>query len=156
MLTYDLESWDKFYPECAPLFEEHLEIGELNPKMPLEIDVDAYARIDKAGLLQILVARDDGVMVGYCIFIISYSMVSKNILCGVQNLWFVTKEHRPGPGRVGRTLFLESIRFLKSKGVKNIYAHHWLRGESYRLGLFFETILGAQEIQHEYSLWIGD
>jgi len=143
------ESWQEFYPDCLPLFEEHdAEIGEQSSDMPLDPNVEGYAGLDKAGMLQILTARQDGKLIGYCIFVISQSLQSRKVIVGTQNLWFVTKEKRRG-GIAGR-LYLKSIALMRAKGVKNIYPHYYVRGDA-KLKRFFER-LGAKELQHEYSL----
>jgi hypothetical protein len=152
MTTYQVERWSEFYPDCLPLFAEHdLEVGECDPRMPLDPDVSTCEALDKAGVLQILTAREEGNLVGYCIFSIAHSLQSRKILCGTQSLYFVTKSHR---GILSLRLYDEAIRHLKARGVQNIYPHHYLRGDSPRLKKFFER-RGAVEVQHEYSLWIG-
>lgn len=148
------EKWSQFYPECLPLFEEHnSEIGESAENMPLDPDIETCEMLDHAGKLQILTARKGGDLVGYCTFVISRSLQSKNVLCATQSIYFVRKADRRGD--LGLRLYMESIRHLRAKGVKNIYPHHWLKGDSMLLKPFFER-LGAVEIEHVYSLWIGN
>lgn len=148
------EKWSNFYPDCLPLFEEHNgEIGESKDNMPLDPDIEACSALDGAGKLQILTARKADILVGYCTFFISNSLQSKNIVCATQGIYFVRKNERKGD--LGLRLYMESIRRLKSKGVKNIYPHHWMRGDSILLKPFFER-LGAIEVEHVYSLWIGN
>lgn len=148
------ERWSTFHPACLPLFKEHNEeIGEPEDRMPLDPDVDAIEALDKAGMLQILTARHSDDLLGYCTFVISKSLQSKNVLCATQSIYFVKKCERKGS--LGLRLYMESIRHLKTKGVKNIYPHHWLRGDSIALKPFFER-MGAIEVEHVYSLWIGE
>ncbi len=152
MIEITIESWDKFYPVCLPLFKEHeAEIGENN--MPLDVDVETCATMDKIGMALIVVAYKDGIMIGYCTFFLSKCLMSKNILIGTQGPYFVTKEERKTGA--GLKLYREAIKQMKEKGVKNIYPHHYLRGDSAKLGAYFEN-LGATLIQYEYSLWIGE
>lgn len=149
-----LEKWAKFYPDCLPLFaEHHAEIGEMEDRMPLDPDVNMCIKLDEAGLLQIVTFREENKLFGYCIFVIANSLQSKNVLCGTQSLYFLTKNSRHS--NIGMKLYTESIKYMKTRGVKNIYPHHWLRGDSPKLKAFFERI-NATEIEHVYSLWIGE
>lgn len=154
-MKIQLEKWDNFYPDCLPLFAEHkAEIGESADRMPVDPAIDKCAALDKAGMLQIITARDNsGTMSGYCIFVIDYSLESKDVLIGEQKLWFVTKSARHGG--LGIKLFMESIKLMKERGVKNIYPHRWMTVESKDLEKFFVG-LGAYELERIYSLWIGE
>lgn len=154
MIEITSDRWDQFYPACLPLFKEHNdEIGELNKNMPLDPDVATCKLLSDRNLSIIMVARKEGLMIGYCVFTLGNNLMSKNVLCGTQSIFFVTKEERKSG--VGLNLYREAIKYMKVRGVKNIYPHHWMRGDSPLLAKFFEH-LGAVEIQHEYSLWIGE
>ena len=154
MIEIKEERWSNFWPDCLPLLKEHNdEIGELNQNMPLDPDIDTIAALDKAGIVQIVTAREDAAMIGYCTFTLGNSLMSRKILCGTQSIYFVKESKRNTD--TWMRLYNESIKLMKAKGVKNIYPHHWLRGDSPRLGVFFRR-KGAIPIQSEYSLWIGE
>jgi len=147
------ESWAAFYPDCLSLFaEHHAEIVDEAYSTPLDPDIGACAAADKSGNVLILVARKETKMVGYAIFFISRNIMSKNVIIATQAPYFVTKDQRKYG--IGFKLYREAIKILKHRGVHILYPHHWLTGDSARLGSFFEH-LGAKEIQHEYSLNIG-
>ncbi len=148
-------TWAQFYPECMELAaQQYEEIGEDGKRMPLDPDADAFENLEKAGMLQILTARDDAKkMIGYCLFIISHNLLSRKILCATQCFFFVTKSARQS--KAGGGLYLEAIRLLKERGVKNIYPHYWTRGDGPMLKRFFEK-LGAVELEHAFSLWVGE
>ncbi len=149
-----VEKWADFYPECLPLMREHnAEVGESEERMPFDIDADTCAALETIGALLIVTARKDGKLIGYCGFTLGNSLLSKNVLCGTQGPFFVTKDERSSGA--GLSLYRHAFREMKQLGVKNVYPHHYLRGDSARLGEFFEH-LGAKPLQHEYSLWIGD
>lgn len=154
MISLQIEKFADFYPECLPLLAEHNgEIGESENNMPLDIDVDGYAQMCAVGMLQLMTARKDGKLIGYCVFTIGNSLLSKNVLCGTQGPFFVTKQER-ATGTALR-LYRESIKIMKQRGVKNVYPHHWMRGDSEKLGKYFEA-LGALPVERVYSLWIGE
>lgn len=150
-----VETWNELYPDCLPLFEEHkTEIGESSERMPLNLDIDKITALDNSGRLLIVAARDENKkLLGYLGFFIDTSLECKDLLVGVQTLWFVTKPARQGG--VGIKMYLEAIKQMKDLGVKNIYPHRWLTVDSSDLDRFFLK-LGAMPIEYEYSLWIGD
>lgn len=157
-MRIQVERWNKFYPDCLPLFAEHkAEIGESSERMPLDPDLTKCALLDKCDMTQIMTARDDaGHLVGYCIFVIDNSLESKDILIAEQKFWFVTKAARKGA--LGIRLFMNSLKLLEAKSVKNIYPHLWVTAkpeEIKALDKFF-TGLGAYELERIYSLKIGD
>lgn len=131
--------------------QHHDEIGE---KYTLEPDYETYEVMDKVGNLQIVGARIDGKLVGYCLFFICKNLSNRNMLVGTQNIWFVLKEYRQTMERIGHELMVTSIRLMKIKGVQRIYPHHW--GDSPALKRYFESKLGAQKLENGYVIVIGD
>jgi hypothetical protein len=129
-------------------------MGEVNDKIPIKPDIEACVRLEKAGLLLIVAARNDvGRMIGYCTFILSNDIMSKDILCGTQGPFFVTKSKRLGG--LGVRLYDYMIEKMKERGIKNIYPHHYLHGDSVKLSRYFVK-LGAVKTQLMYTLWIGN
>lgn len=155
-MRIEKENWDHFYPDCLPLFEEHeAEIGDSPDEMPLAPANTIWEALDKADMLQIITAREDTKLIGYCLFVLGPSLKSKHIICGEQKLWFVTKNRRKGG--LGLKLFLESIKYMKEKGVQQIYPHIWVAADPQiqtALRKFF-TKLGARKLEEQYSLRIG-
>jgi hypothetical protein len=153
MTIIQVETWQQFYPDCLPLMaEHHEEIVEDKERMPLDLDVDSCAAMDKAGNMLLLAARKEGKLVGYGIFLLSNSLMSKKVQCATQAPYFVKADERKNG--IGLKIYRNAIEILRNRGVKQLFPHHWLKGGGEKLGEFF-VHLGAHEIQHEYSLWIG-
>jgi Acetyltransferase (GNAT) family len=153
MTIIAVEKWDEFYPDCLPLFaEHHTEIVEDGERMPLDLNVEDCAYMNKNGLLFLLAARKEDKLVGYFTCTIGRSLMSRNVICATQAPYFVTESERSSG--LGLRLYREAIRLLREQGVHILFPHHWLKGGGEKLGEFF-VHLGARPIQHEYSLWIA-
>lgn len=152
MTTIQVEKWEQFYPDCLPLMiEHHAEIVDDKEHMPFDLDVQSCAVMDKTGTMLILAARKEGKLVGYGIFLINHSLMSKDVLCATQAPYFVTVDERKTG--IGLKIYRYAIQVLRSRGVHQLFPHHWLKGGGEKLGEFF-VHLGAVPIQHEYSLWL--
>ena len=82
--------WDEIYP----LFlEHHAEIGEIKD-LPLDPNCEAYKNLDALGMVRVYIAREEGKIIGYCVFFISQSMHYKQIKDAVQDIVFINKDHR--------------------------------------------------------------
>jgi hypothetical protein len=155
-ITYQVERWDDALCRDAGdlLRQHHDEVGEHDDTLGYDPDFDTARLLDQAGALQIITARKDGRMIGYCMFDIGTSLEHRRLTCATQRMWFVHRDHRHG--RVGWRLMTESIRRLSERGVRQVYPHH-------RVGCPTETVaakmmrrLGATPLELSYSLWIGD
>jgi hypothetical protein len=149
------ESWDSVWPEVSELAAEHFaEVdGGIEPKRPLKIDSARMRSLSLMGILQIITARKAGKLMGYCTWQIMPDIESEGLLIAQQGAWFVSKAAHSQ--RIGYRLFERSIAELRLLGVQLIFPHHRLQGRGTKLGKFFAHF-GAKEIQHTYSLWIGD
>lgn len=148
-----LETFDSLWPEADALARKHFQEvdGGVEPNRPFELDAPLMRMIEQAGSLKIITARVNGKLVGYCSWNISPDVESRGLLIAQQGAWFIDEEHEG----LGIRMFRVAISELKKFGVKNIFPHHRMQGRGVRLGRIFER-LGAKEIQHTYSLWIGE
>ena len=150
-----LERWESIWPDADALGRAHFEEvdGGVEPNRPYEIDTDLMKRLADAGVLRIITARVDGKLAGYCTWNVTLDVESRGLIIAQQGAWFVAKEY--DSLHLGAQMFRASIAELRKLGVQNIFPHHRLQGRGVRLGAFFKR-MGAKEIQHTYSLWIGD
>jgi hypothetical protein len=147
------ESFRSIWPDVNRLFQTHFDEvdGDVEPNRPFEADTDLMRKLEDAGILKIWTVRIDGVLVGYCTWNVCLDVESRGLVIGLQGAWFIERSHQG----LGKTLFEKSLDGLRQIGVKNVFPHHRLQGRGKHLGPYFES-LGAKEIQHTYSLWIGD
>ena len=110
----------------------------------------------KAGILGIMSARLDGVLVGYLTWNVHTDPESKGLPVAYQGGLFVKDDRSLIHYGIGLRLYKRSIEELKKLGVKQIFPHYRNRGRGAALDKFFTKKLGAVEVQRGYSLWIGD
>ena len=154
--TVGREAWDQIWPDADALARSHFaEVeGHLARQRPYKVDAAAMKAIADAEIMWIWAARaPGGALLGYCTWNILPDYESAGLLIALQGAWFVEPSARGG--RVGLALYKQSLADLKVAGVQNAFPHHRLEGAGKGLGKFF-TRLGATEIQHTYSLWLGD
>jgi hypothetical protein len=152
-VVYAAETWNDIWPECDDLAADHFEEvdGGVEPNRPYKVDPFIMSKLFEAGVLRIATARRQGKLVGYCTWNMTRDAESEGLIIAKQGAWYA----EPGLGEVGRRLFIFSVKVLAELGVQNIFPHHRMQGRGMNLGKFFKS-LGAKEVQHEYSLWIGD
>jgi hypothetical protein len=153
-----LEIWREpfaaVWPEVQVLTQKHYEEvdGGVEPKRKHAVDAAAMHAISKAGVLVVLTARLDGVLVGYFTWNIQNDIESKGLKIGLQGAWFVSPD---APRRTAVWLWERSVREMQAMGVQCIFPHHRTQGRGANIGKFFMR-RGAKPIQTTYSLWIGD
>lgn len=154
-LAIELEALPSFINEMEVIGFDHFDEvdGGVEPNRPYKLDTELLMGMWRIGSFKAITARVKGNLVGYCTWNIMPDVESKGLGVAHQGAWYVAEgyEHL----RLGVKLFKASIVELRKFGVKNIFPHHRLQGRGARLGLLFQR-MGAKEIQHTYSLWIGD
>lgn len=151
MITFQLESWSDYFRDCQDLWVEHYnEIALDKERMEMRPDIEAYQRLEATGQLQILTARDSGIMVGYLLTVIRPHMHYAGVLCGFEDSYFLSKDHRRG--MVGVKLIREGIKQMKFAGVKKCF---FMTKAFLDMGRIFER-LGFSKSDIVYAAWIGD
>jgi hypothetical protein len=147
------EGWHSMAVEAEALGREHFKETDegVEPRRPWKLNMKMMGQIYDAGVLSIMSARDGEKLVGYHFWTITPDVESDGLIIAQHGPWFVL----PGYPGIGGKLLKESLPVLKARGVHVCYPHHRLQGRGARLGDFYRR-LGAVEIQHTYSLWIGD
>jgi len=90
--------------------------------IPLAVDHDAYAALDRAGKFHVYTARLDGKLIAYAAFIIGpnahYCTSGPQ---AKQDVLYLTPEHRGG--RIGLTFIRSCDAALADAGVQVVYQH---------------------------------
>lgn len=122
MITFQLEPWGRYYgdPSRAALWQEHYEYLALAHKHEMEMspDVASYELFEKAGMLQIIVARESGLMVGYSLFLIKRHL-HYSALCGFEDSYFLTASSRNG--LAGYKLLAATLKAIWARGCQRAY-----------------------------------
>lgn len=152
MITYTVEHWNRYYPECLPLWKEHYAEFEQAHKrrMKMAPDVETFENLDLRGQLQILVARDDGKMIGYCLVVIKPHIHYCNSICGFEDSYYLSKSYRKG--MTGVKLLKKSIEHLRARGVEKVF---FMTKEFISIAKILEY-LGMEKTDEVYSLWLKE
>jgi hypothetical protein len=116
MITFHLESWDQFYADGKDILQEHYAEFTPESNAPLQPDVSKYRLLDMHGRLLILTARSDGAIVGHQIVVLMPHPHHAQVLCGMVDAHFLSKEHRKG--MTGVKLIKETLSVLQRLGVE--------------------------------------
>jgi len=148
-LIYRLETWAEYYRDCQELWKEHYEeIAVDKDRMPMMADVEYYEACDRVGYLQIMTARDDGKMAGYVITLVKGHPHYASVLCGFEDMYFLSKPYRGG--WTGVRLITEALKRLKARGVRKVFFHT----KAFKnLGPLFER-LGFKKTDEIYARWL--
>lgn len=121
MIDYKVEILtDELVEEITPLLELH-RVELQSHEMRLNPDWDVYKLMQEIGKLMWLIARDDGVIVGYSLFVISNNLHYKDYLYAIEDVFYVVGDRR---GRtIGVGLVKKSEELLKARGV-DVITHH--------------------------------
>ena len=152
MITYELVSWDTYYndPSRAALWAEHYEeLCRANRSAkPMSPDVPFFQILDQRGMLQILIVRENGAMVGYCLVIVKRH-THYDVLAGIEDSYFLRKTSRRG--MTGVRLITKSLLALKARGVKEVY---FMSKEFMGLDKVMERV-GFELDSKCWKIWIG-
>jgi hypothetical protein len=129
----------------------HKELGSMYVDVKSELDWDSLERLNGLGLLQFLIARIDGRIVGYFTWILDFDVASKGMLTASQHAWFV----RDGHTIVGVRLFDRAIVECKKLGVQFAYFHSTAEGRGSKLSRLLES-RGAKLVTQTYMLKVKE
>jgi hypothetical protein len=103
--------------------------------------------LEAFGTFKILIARKDGEIVGYMVWLVDFDIEAYGTLIAQQGAWYV----KPGSFRVAARMFDWAANELRRLGVKFFYLHNSERGRGKTLGKFYER-RGAKHTNNTYTL----
>lgn len=119
MITFHVEPWSRFRTEGVQLWKDHwAEVAVDRDEIKLDVDFAQYDAQDAAGALHIVVARDEGRIVGYWSGLIRGHLHYGSTLHAFTDVYFVEKAYRKEG--LGVALFSFVEKSLKARGVKKI------------------------------------
>ena len=150
MITYAIESFEDNLPEFEPLLHDHYRELALNQdKVPLDPQYNVYFEREMCGQLIFVVAREEGVIIGYFIGFIMPGLHYQTSLTCTMDIFYIRKDKRDG--RAGVKLFKFVETELRRRGVQR-----WLVGSKLHAdasSLF--KYLKFDPIETYYSKWLG-
>jgi hypothetical protein len=129
-IAFQRETFDAFYLEALPLLQLHKDEISAYADIPLDVDIDRYREMEMLDGLRIFTARipleerglsNGGELVGYAAFMVGPNAHYKSSLQAVQDVIYVSQEHRGGRAGIGLIRFSEAA--LAKEGVQVVYHH---------------------------------
>lgn len=121
MILFNRERSHSLWEEAMPLFQEHWEEIAIFKDIPLSPNREAYNVLEDSNMLRCYTARDEGVLVGYAVFIITRHLHYSQSIFAMQDVVFVRQGSRQG--RVGLKLLDFAEDMLKADNV-TLVQHH--------------------------------
>jgi hypothetical protein len=115
----------ELYEEMKPLLLKHYEEVAHFKDIPLDPDVNFYVNLEDHGFLVTFVARDEDVLIGYCVFIVKHNPHYKGSLQGVEDVIYIDPQRRG----FGRKFIIWCDEELKKLGVDVSYHHVKMKPE---------------------------
>lgn len=116
MIRYGVEQLKSVKLEIGGLLALHKQ--ELRgDQFELDVDWDVYETLERKGILHITTVRNDNMLIGYCIFIITQHAHYKKERFANNDIFFLHEDYRKG--LIGYKLLKKSIDFIKKNGIKN-------------------------------------
>lgn len=146
MIRYQEESFIGAKEDFAPLLQLHWEeIARHTDTIKLNVDYATYAKLEDAGVLHTVTARDDGKLIGYIISFVAPNLHYKDHVMANNDVLFVHPDYRRGGTFIKMLKLAESL--LRKRGVTNFYIHMKITHD-------FSVILdrmGYTEIEHNFE-----
>lgn len=150
MITYQIDTAERILTEGIHLFIEHYkDIALYQDKIQLNPDVVRYMALEESGVLIPISVREDGALIGYSVTILLPSLHYKEHTYAMNDVIFISKEHRKGT--VGIKLIKYTEKILKEKGISVYCINSKVHAP------FFKVLerLGFTDSEHQYTKYIG-
>jgi len=119
VITFQKEDFNKVIDEVQPLWKKHYEEIALDKEsIELNPHIQGYEELNKYGGLVIFTVREENKLIGYSFFVLQYSFHYKQLICAINDLFYILPEYR---GKfLGSKLLKESEEILNKMGVHQV------------------------------------
>lgn len=122
MITYNKEKMFDIMDELDPILEDHYqEVAMYKDKIKYAPDWERYKSLEDTGVLKMVTVRDNGVLVGYYLFIVVVGLHYSEDLYAINDIVLIKKEYRSS--KVGLGLFKYVEDWAKDLGVSVMTVH---------------------------------
>lgn len=121
-MVFNEENLDQLLPDVEAITKRHYNDVATYKDIPLDPDFEKYRLIESVGNARCYTIRDDvGLLKGYAVFFLSYSLQYKSSYQAVQDLIYIDSELR-GQG-IGKDFILFVDNHLRDEGVQLVFHH---------------------------------
>ena len=149
-MLFKRETLDTAFNDAIPLLMAHYEeIAWNKDKIPLDINFEAYLKLEKAGILIVFTARQGFDLAGYSVFFVNTSPHYNSTKYAINDVIFVKPEFR---GTTGLKFAKFCEAELKTMSVK-VITYHIKDKFDWSPAL---VRIGYEKMESILSKWIGD
>jgi len=148
MITYKAELLEECIEEATPFLVAHYEeIANNKEVKQLAPDWEQYIRMEKAGILRIYTARDDGKLIGYFVSMCTPHLHYKHLRCALNDILYLAPEYRGGT--IAYRMFKGAMKDLKENmNIQHVMFHMKIKHPFSRL----LTKLGAEQTEETWEV----
>lgn len=154
-LVYTWERFPAIMREIVPLLHRHYRETAAHRNVKLDVNFEQYCQLDEAGVLHVLTARYNGVLVGYLFSTVGAHLNFVTTVFSTAHMCYLLPEHRRGWN--GVWLLREWIKAANSSGVRVLQIAETLRvrGKRGKRVAVLLAYLGFKRNSQEYTKLIG-
>jgi hypothetical protein len=134
-ITFQRQALGDCWEELQPLLADHWREIAHYPDIPLDVDREAYVRIEQAGALRIFTVRDYGALRGYAAFFVMPHLHYKGSLLATADVIYLSPLVRHN--LLGKTFIAWCDDQLRSEGVQVVAHRSSLRRD---IGSLFDAL----------------
>lgn len=125
-MQFQVERWSDVLPELVPMFQLLWDdVGLDKDRFTAKHDDAKYTALDKAGMLEVVTARNDGRLVGFFVTLLTPNPHYADAgLMAYTDMYYLSPEYRKG--NVGLRLFSFVEECWRKKNVVKAYSSHKL------------------------------
>ncbi len=118
--TFAEERFTDLREEADGLFRAHWEEASADRSVPLDLDWDVYADLERIGAMMAITVRVDGALVGYAIYVVMRHLHYRTRSVAHSDAFFLDKRFRQS--RIGMRMFRFAEEVLRARGVDDVSA----------------------------------
>lgn len=150
-LSYTIELLRDTLDEMIPLLRVHFEEVQDNlSAFPFNPDYERYLQMEQLGMLHVACVRDQGVLIGYGVYLLTEHIHSRGVNCASNSAFYVKPEYRHTG--VSHQLIVFAEGYLKTCGASLIVY-------GMKCGKTYESLCrtaGYTPMELHYSKYVGD
>lgn len=149
-ITVQRETYDQYIDDVLPLYEDHWrEVCWRRENFVLNPDHEKYRKLEAGGALRIFTARENGIIIGYALFVVQHHLHYKDVKIASNDIVFVDPARR---GHwLGIKLLRHAINSMKAEGVKAVS----LRMKKELAWGPIARRLGFEPVEEIWNAWVG-
>lgn len=105
------------FNEALPLLREHYKEIARFQDIPLDVDIDQYVALDKAGVIRCYTARGEGELIGYSNYFVRAHPHFKSSIQALSDILYIAPSHRG----FGKSFLLWCEQQLRNEHIQEVY-----------------------------------